>query len=207
MSCTNASCHASNIQCYYLARGLLASHVTHVNESCHIWMSDVICMNKSWHVWISHVTYKWVTSHLQYSIFLDLARRLFVSGVAFLCDMTHGACRDTLCVQAHMNESCLTCEWVIPQMWMSRVMCEMTRVIYKHAMSRINLTCHAGFGVRDACESCRTCERVMSHINQSCRVQMSHVTPQIFGVFIWRAGCWRVMSHMWMIHVAYEWVM
>jgi len=76
MSRTNESCHASNIRCLYLARGLLASHVTHVNDSCRIWMSDVICMNKSWHVWISHVTYEWVTSHLQYSIFLDLARGL-----------------------------------------------------------------------------------------------------------------------------------
>jgi len=40
-------------------------HVTHMNESCHIWMSHVTYewvmshMNESCHIWMSHVTYEW----------------------------------------------------------------------------------------------------------------------------------------------------
>ena len=44
--------------------------VSHINESCHIWMSHVTYewvmshMNEWFHIWISHVTYEWVTSHM-----------------------------------------------------------------------------------------------------------------------------------------------
>jgi len=37
-----------------------------MNESCHIWMSNVKYewvmshMSESWHIWVSHVTYEWV---------------------------------------------------------------------------------------------------------------------------------------------------
>jgi len=55
------------------------SHVTyewvmsHMNESCHIWMSDFTYesvmshMNESHHIWMSHVTYEWVMSHMNES--------------------------------------------------------------------------------------------------------------------------------------------
>jgi len=43
--------------------------MSHINESCHVWMSGVprrprpvlTCM---YYVWMSHVTYKWVMSHM-----------------------------------------------------------------------------------------------------------------------------------------------
>jgi len=55
------------------------SHITyewvmsHMDESCHIWMSYVTCefgmlrRNESCHIWMSHVTYEWVMSHLNES--------------------------------------------------------------------------------------------------------------------------------------------
>jgi len=43
--------------------------MSHMKESCHIWMSHVTYegvmshMNESCHIWMSYVTYEWVTSH------------------------------------------------------------------------------------------------------------------------------------------------
>ena len=73
-------------------RALLGSHmawkwvVSHMNRSCHIWMSLVtykwvtwrmneschirishVHMNESCHIWMSHVTYEWVMSHMNVS--------------------------------------------------------------------------------------------------------------------------------------------
>ena len=42
----------------------------HMNESCHVWMSNVTFewvmsqMNGSCHIWMGHVTYEWVMSHI-----------------------------------------------------------------------------------------------------------------------------------------------
>jgi len=44
--------------------------MSHMNESCHIWMSHVTYewvmshMNESCHIWMIHVTYEWVMSHM-----------------------------------------------------------------------------------------------------------------------------------------------
>jgi len=50
-----------------------SGHVTHVNKSCHVWMSlatgkrVMSRVNESWHIWMSHVTYgrvEWRISEL-----------------------------------------------------------------------------------------------------------------------------------------------
>jgi len=47
--------------------------MSHMNESCHMWMSHVTCewvmshVNESCHIWMSHVTYGWVMSHMNES--------------------------------------------------------------------------------------------------------------------------------------------
>jgi len=65
----------SDITCYVTS----ISHVTyewvmsHMNESCHIWMSHVTYesvmshIHESCHIWMSHVTYEWVMSHMNES--------------------------------------------------------------------------------------------------------------------------------------------
>ena len=89
------------------------SHVTRMNESCHIyewimshiWMSLVTHMNESCHIWTGHVTYEWVMAH---------ARMIHIT---------------------HMNESCHTYEWVMSRMCMSHV-------TYEWVMSHMNDSCH-----------------------------------------------------------------
>jgi len=80
--------------------------MSHMNESCHIWMSHVtsitcngrVRMNlsescnilkESCPIWMSHVSYEWVVSHI------------WMNHVPYKCDMSH------------MNESC--------RIWMSHV--------------------------------------------------------------------------------------
>ena len=86
-----------------------------------------------------------------------------------------------------MNESCHTCEWVMPHRRMSHV---------THA----NESCHTGEWVMShmqmsyvtlANESCHTGKWVMSHM------QMSHVTLANKSCHT----CKRVMSHMRMSHI------
>jgi len=59
MSHVNESCHMwmSHVTCEWV--------MSHVNESCHMWMSHVTHLNKASCVWC--ITYVWVMSHVEES--------------------------------------------------------------------------------------------------------------------------------------------
>jgi len=67
MSHMNGSCHI------WMSRNAFEWVMSHINESCHLWMShvtyewDMSHMNESCPIWISHVRYEWVMSHMNES--------------------------------------------------------------------------------------------------------------------------------------------
>ena len=83
------------------------SVTSHMNSSCHIWMSHVTYervtshMNQSRHIWMSHVTYEWVTSHMNES------RHIWMSHVTYEW------------VTSHMNASRHI--WISRSTWMSHL--------------------------------------------------------------------------------------
>jgi len=123
--------------------------MSHMNESCYIWMSLVTYewvmshMNESCHIWMSHITHEWVMSYMNKSLQMFAMKYLEL---------------DQTClyewVMSHMNESCHT--------WMSHV-------TYVGVMSHMNESCHIWM-------SHFTYEWVISHLNESCHIWMSHVT-------------------------------
>jgi len=60
---------------------------------------------------------------------------------------------------------------------------------------------HCYDGHRRMHESCHTYEWVMSHMNESCHIWMSHVTYE------WVISHMNESCHIWRSHVTYEWVM
>ena len=48
-------------------------NVTHVNESCYKYQWVMSHMNESCHVWMSHVTYGWVMSHMNASCHIRMS--------------------------------------------------------------------------------------------------------------------------------------
>jgi len=83
--------------------------MSHMNESCHIWMSHVTYewvmshMNESCHIWTSHVTYECVIK----------AQRMFCAWCYIPCHILHVdtmrvcVCRLTECVYIRMMEKCV----------------------------------------------------------------------------------------------------
>jgi len=161
-----------------------ASHVSYewvvseMNESCLIWMSRVsyIWFLFCWFVCLtamvakamviavkyafksdaSHVSYEWVTSHMNES------RLIWMSHVSYEW------------VTSHMNESCLiwmshvSYEWVMSHMNESRLIW-MSHVSYEWVTSHMNESCliwmsHVSY------------EWVTSHMNESCLIWMNHVS-------------------------------
>ena len=89
----------------------------------------------------------------------------------------------------HMNESCLTCEWVISHICMSHVThANESCYTYEWVMSHIWMS-----HVTHMNDSCHTCEWVMAH------VWMSHVTHMNESCHT----CGWVMSHIWTSHVTH----
>jgi len=85
---------------------------------------------------------------------------------------------------SHVNESCLMCEWVMRHMWKSPVVYALLSHTRKWVMSRM-LMSHVSVN-----ESRRTCSPLShtwmshgSHVDESC------------------VTCERAMSHIWMSHV------
>jgi len=151
-----------------------SSHVTHINESCHIyeWVMWHICMCDMWHTWhTDHVTSQ---------------QRPLRGSTRFMNDSYHISSSHV----THMNESCHTYEWVMSHIWMIHV-------------TNMNESCHKYEWVvlhtdgvctqQQLSRSCRTYEWVMSHI------WMSHVTHVSESCFTYE---W-VMSHKWMGHVTH----
>jgi len=143
------------------------SHVTHMNESCHTyeWVMSHICMSHVTHMNESCQVYKWVTSYMNESCH------------TYEWDMSH----IWLSHVTHMNESCPTyvtshlsirrflvrgkavmalirmdmshMKWVLSHVWMSP----------EWVMSHIRMS-----HVTHKNETCHTCERVTSRMNESC---------------------------------------
>ena len=92
--------------------------MSHMNESCLIWMRHVTYegvlshMNESCHIWMRHVTYEGVLSHMNESC------HIWMRHVTYECVMSHmnAACHESVMyegVMSYMNESCLIqCECV-----------------------------------------------------------------------------------------------
>ena len=102
------------------------SVMSHVNESCHIWMSCATYewvtsrTNESCHIRMSHVTYEWVMLHTNESC------HIWMSHVTHEWVMSHmNESRHTW--MSHMNESCHT--WT-------------NHDTYNRVMSQVKNSCH-----------------------------------------------------------------
>ena len=124
--------------------------MSHMNESCHIWMSHVTYewvmshMNESCHIWMSHVTYEWVMSHTNESCHMWMSHVI----CEWVTSHTNESCHIWMSRATHMHESC--------HIWMS-------------CATHMNESCHIWMGHV-------TYEWVMSHMNESCYLWMGHVT-------------------------------
>ena len=128
-------------------------HISHMNKSCHIWMSHVTHMYESHHMCSSHVPHKRDIPHV------------YGSGHMWMNHVTG------------INESCRKYEWVTLHIWMSHVTCEWVKSLiiescltYKWVTSHNDKSCHASTSHVTHMNETLTCEWVMSHI------WMSHVT-------------------------------
>jgi len=83
------------------------SHVTHMNESCHIyeWVMS--------HTWMSHVTYEWVMSHIWMSHVTHMNESCYI----YEWVMSH----IWMSRVTHMNVLCHTYERVMSHIWTSHV--------------------------------------------------------------------------------------
>ena len=177
----NETCHVERFVAYEWV-------MSHMNESCHIWMSHVTYewvmshMNGSCHIWMSHVIHEWVMSHNQ-PCHIWMSRVTYgVASISRIDKILGLFCKRARLKRrysaketynfidpndrSHPTGRYVACEWV---------------------MSHMNESCHTWM-------SHVTCEWVMSHMNESCHLSMSHVTYE-----------W-VMLHM-NESCPYEWVM
>jgi len=130
--------------------------ISHVDESCLVWMS---------HVTVSHVLYKWVMSH-----FIHMRYESCISFIIQICNMTHPCVRHDsfrhvtwlihMCATSStwdMNHACVTCEcechtcmirirggWVMSCMNESCLIW-MSQVSYEWGMSHMNESCHIAY--------------------------------------------------------------
>jgi len=166
--------------------------MSHMTESCHIWLSHVTYewvmshMNESWHICMGHVACEWVMSHLKGPL-------MSVSSSVVALPKVKNESRER--VMAHMHNH-VTCERVMSHMNGSWHIC-MSHVTYEWVMSRLKgpLMCVAVSVVALPKMRNDSCERVMAHVHESCHIWMSHVTHM-------NESC-----HICMRHVAYDWVM
>jgi len=157
----------------------------------------------------------------------------------------HASCRTCEWVMSHMSESCHTFPSLSLEpmhhvarvneschIWVRHVthshhcrwsLCIMSHVWMSHVTYECVMSSHIPIIVVGAYASCRTCERVMSHMSESCHTfpslslePMHHVARVNESCHVWvshvthsRHCRWSlcIMSHVWMSHVTYEWVM
>jgi len=124
--------------------------MSHVNESCHMWMSHVTYewvmphTNESCHIGMSHVTYEWIMSHVN-----ELCH-IWMRHVTHEHVMSH--------MMSHTNESC--------HLWISHVMYEWVMLHSRHIWHE---SCHVW--MRHVTYEC-----IMSHMNESYHIWTRHFT-------------------------------
>jgi len=159
------------------------SHVTykwvmsHINESCHIWISHVTYvwvlshMNKSCHIWMSHVTYEWVMSHIHESCRMESV-------------MSHRGKHTHRVPGAHTAELVPCHIWLVYFTW--DVSCQVGAPMWHDTfpcapMWHDSFPCapmlHFTFPCAMTCSrSTLSGKGVMSHVNESCHMWMSPFT-------------------------------
>jgi len=126
--------------------------MSHLNASCHMWMSHVTCewvmshVNASCHVWMSYVTCEWVMSHATCDWVMSHSK--FVSRLCYVRSVS--SCEWGM---SHVNETCHT--------WMRHVTCEW-------GMSNVNESYHMWM-------SYARCDWVVLHMKESCHMWKSHI--------------------------------
>ena len=139
--------------------------MSHMNESCHIWMSHVTTDRNSCQIAAgTHVIY-WM-EHVSCAMSCEVSCYVCTKMCYFW--MSH----------ARVNESCHIRAEIVAQnrhirCWdlgrESHFLYSMSHVTYKWVMSHMNESCHIWMGHV-------TCEWVTSHMIESCHIWMSHVT-------------------------------
>jgi len=99
--------------------------MSHMNESCHTWMSHVthewvmLHIDESCHIWMSHVTHEWVMSHMNESCHFWICMTIWMGGVLYkwtVCSGVAAICRARVHAMdwrvTLMDEVCDTRVWV-----------------------------------------------------------------------------------------------
>jgi len=158
---------------------------SHINESCHKWMShvtyewDVSYMKVSHRIWMGHVTYEWGMSHMNESCHIWMSHvtyEWFVSLMKESCLiwMSHvtyaGAisCMNELC---HIWKKCV----ISCRTWMRHV-------THEWVVSHMNESCHVWVFLQLT---------FVEHMNESCHTWMGHVTHEL-------CSCMNGSCHAWM---------
>jgi len=179
--------------------------MSHMNESCDIWMS--------------HVTYEWVVWHMTESNACPASLLHKIPLLHFAWCHT-GMCHvpsvdESYHIWMIMIETCLA--WIVlscvnesRHVWMSHVTYEWVWRIFHELVALASVVAFHKVPCRN--ESCLTCEWVTSHVNESRHVWMSlthfpRACCASFRCCIPQGAMqeW-VMSHVWMSHVKCEWV-
>jgi len=108
MSHMNESCHV------WMSHVTYAWVMSHMNESCHVWMSNAIYewgmshMNESCHICMSHVTYGWVMTHMYESWHIWMSHITYEWVTSHMDESCHIRTSHVThaWVMSHMNESC-----------------------------------------------------------------------------------------------------
>jgi len=215
----NESCHIYE----WAMSHVWMSHITCMNESCQIyewvmsriWMSHVTCINGSSHtyervmshIWMSHVTYMNESCRIcpsdseRDTCGLRRVTRMTKTCHTYEWEMSHIWWRHV----THIKKACHTYEWGMSHVWMSHVT----------SGSQTQSETHVVWGVSCGWDMSQR-ERVMSHINGSCQIQMCLVTYECHVCdtsHVWTrrsTARWSrvtfkwVMSHMWHVTRAVE---
>jgi len=132
------------------------SHVTHINEWCHIyeWVTSHLCMSHVTHTNESCHTYECFTSHI----------RMRIALASLVCLHMHESCH-TYMSHTYMSHTYMS------HTYMSHIHVTHIPVTHKHVTHK---TCHTYISFTQRHEPCDTYEWVMSHA----RVRYESVTPR-----------------------------
>jgi len=174
--------------CNTLQHTTCCPYFLHTNAAltCYIWIWIRNVWLLLWITW--HFTYSYVAwmlpSHVTYEFeFVMSCYSSEVSDISHI-HMWHECCPHML----HMN---------------SKFQCLVTLMKYLTFHKFIRDMSHVNFYIKNSNCSClitrMNCLSVMSHMNESCHIWMSHVTYE------WVMSHMNESCHIWMSHVTYEW--